>query len=454
MKTIFIKELQESLAGNRFYLIFAIIILLFAINGFLYSKKYETMFNEYNDMRLKTEDEISKSATNFRSLARAVFFMYLPPARLDFISDGKYAELPNSLRYRVDFLQSRSYAVSQNNAIKILIEIDWMFIIIFVLSFLGFILSYDAVSGEKENGTLAATFSNAISRFSLISGKLLASLVLLFGATLTGVISCLIIINITGKIPLQIVDYWKIVIILLIVACYIVFIISLGIVVSMLTRKSFTSLVVLSLIWVVLVIVIPKIGYLFINKIYPIPTFEEIQNERDKIREYYLQKLKNLEYIEFQEARSKKWFDTGNDDWRVTQALFNKLMKQVNIIKSIANISPFHISKSAIEKFLFTGMERYPEFIQQGRTYFTTYQKLMIDFDKSDPDSRHWFLNYISEKPVSTEALPQFHFREPGIGESLKQSLFLVLILFIETAAILTIANVAFFRADLRTVQA
>ena len=54
-------------------------------------------------------------------------------------------------------------------------QIDWVFIIALVLSFVAILFTFDAISGERERGTLRLTLSNSVSRGAVLFAKFLGA---------------------------------------------------------------------------------------------------------------------------------------------------------------------------------------------------------------------------------------------------------------------------------------
>ena len=55
------------------------------------------------------------------------------------------------------------------------IKIDWGFVTAVLLSFMGILFTFDAISGEQERGTLRLMLANSISRNTVICGKFLGA---------------------------------------------------------------------------------------------------------------------------------------------------------------------------------------------------------------------------------------------------------------------------------------
>ena len=56
-------------------------------------------------------------------------------------------------------------------------KVDWAFIIGYVLSLIAILFTFDAVSGERERGTLRLMLANPIPRHTVLIGKFLGALI-------------------------------------------------------------------------------------------------------------------------------------------------------------------------------------------------------------------------------------------------------------------------------------
>jgi ABC-type transport system involved in multi-copper enzyme maturation permease subunit len=73
-------------------------------------------------------------------------------------------------------------------------RLDFLFIVTIVMSLLALLFSYDAVTGERERGTLRQMISNSVSRTTILLGKFLggaASLLIPFLLALLAGVLCI-----------------------------------------------------------------------------------------------------------------------------------------------------------------------------------------------------------------------------------------------------------------------
>ena len=81
--------------------------------------------------------------------------------------------------------------------------LDWSVIVRYVLSFLCIVLSYNAISGERESGTLRLAFANPVSRGQFLMGKFLAHLLTLTVTLTLGSLISLAILALSGVLELN-----------------------------------------------------------------------------------------------------------------------------------------------------------------------------------------------------------------------------------------------------------
>jgi ABC-type transport system involved in multi-copper enzyme maturation permease subunit len=136
---------------------------------------------------------------------------------------------------------------------------DTTTVIVYLLGLLAILLSFDAVSGEKEQGTLALSFSNALTRGGFFLGKYLGGMAALALSLAISLAAVLVVWLVSGvRLPWAAwprVGFWFVALLLYLSAMFLI-----GLLVSVLTRRADVSLLVGMLTWFVLVIFIPVIA--------------------------------------------------------------------------------------------------------------------------------------------------------------------------------------------------
>ena len=82
-------------------------------------------------------------------------------------------------------------------------DVDWGNIISIVLSLVAILFTFDAISSEKEHGTLRLTLSNSISRGTVLVSKFLAALITISIPFLIAALINLFLLYTSGSIVLR-----------------------------------------------------------------------------------------------------------------------------------------------------------------------------------------------------------------------------------------------------------
>jgi ABC-2 type transport system permease protein len=147
-------------------------------------------------------------------------------------------------------------------------------LMVFFGPIIGLALGFDAINKERTSGTLSTILSQPIFRDSILNGKFLAGTV----ATTTLTVST-IAIMIGLAVPLlgfgpTLDGVYSIISLTLLTILYLAFWLSLGILFSVLTKKTSTSMLASVGTWLTSVIVISILAGLIANVMVPLPSFQ------------------------------------------------------------------------------------------------------------------------------------------------------------------------------------
>jgi ABC-type transport system involved in multi-copper enzyme maturation permease subunit len=152
-----------------------------------------------------------------------------------------------------------------------------------VLSLVALLFGFDQVSQEKEKGTLRLMLANNVSRARILLGKWVGnflSLAVPFGlVTLLGVA----LLSLDPEVRLTAAHLGRLGLILALTFVYIAFFLSLGILISTLTRRAAASIVVLLFIWALVVFVIPNLGTLLARQMVDVPSVRALSEKRQQV---------------------------------------------------------------------------------------------------------------------------------------------------------------------------
>src|SRR5690606_17708339 len=130
-----------------------------------------------------------------------------------------------------------------------------------VLSLMAIVFTYDAISGEREQGTLKLIFSNGVSKSSYLLAKAIGTLLALVVPLLIPILLSLLMVQLSGVVLTG--EHWmRLAILFGASLLYFVSFICVGLFVSSVTRHANVSFLVLLMVWIVSVLVVPRLSIL------------------------------------------------------------------------------------------------------------------------------------------------------------------------------------------------
>ena len=286
---IITRELLDHLTSLRFALTTFILVALMVTNAIVHLQTHPERVRKYSEKVNASQTELKSRTQLYALLQKGPGKLYKRPSSLAFIADGGDALLPDESvgggfwrLYGLTYIWSMGVPRLNMDAISNLrptaTAIDWVFIITYLLSFIPLLFTFDALSGERERGTLRLCLANSISRPALLVGKFLGSLITVLIAFYFAVLFNLTIISTESWTQLGGADWGRVGLIVLIASCYAGIFIAVGLIISAMTRESRLSLVVLLLIWVTVVVFMPStLGTLSTKWMPPVQTHHQFQ---------------------------------------------------------------------------------------------------------------------------------------------------------------------------------
>ena len=342
-------------------------------------------------------------------------------------------------------------------------KIDYVFIITYLLSFIPLLFTFDALSGERESGTLRLCLANSISRPALLVGKFLGTLIAVLIPFYFAVLLNLAVISTDSWTQLGGADWGRLGMIMLIASGYASIFIAIGLMVSAGTRDTRVSLVVLLIIWVALVVFMPStLGTLSTKWMSPVQTAHQWKTAKeralDQINDDFdkqmmdkaqsqtggllsslmdlaktspkeaekLAKEKEAELMAaMAKAESEKSEKTDEEELRIKAEFVNKdveireqlnrehlraQLAQVQRARVVTRFSPAAIVQYALESMAGTGLDRHLQFLDSVHLHIRQFRDFITETDRADTESLHilGIPEGMSKKPISPQALPNF----------------------------------------------
>ena len=426
------RELYDNLNSLRFALATVLLIGLMLTNAVVHLREHPKRLLEYRQAVTEGQNRLKTDATHsLYSLAQVgPGNLYKMPSPLRFCADGGERFLPDRVqggyhRWSSGDLKSfwiLSYPSAMGNSRNVrtdVTQVDWGFIIGYVLSLVALLFTFDAVSSERERGTLRLTLSNPLPRHTVLIGKFLGALISINIPFTLAVLMNLLLISTSSDVYLAPETWSRLAIIYLIALLYTCLFLALGLLVSARVQRSAVSLVILLLVWVVFVVFMPSTLASIAGGSSSPMSYDEFQ-ERALQLDDTLDELWDKYYI--------PWEDTPEDLLKKTQLgseivtkdaeqherlhaeFLQQQISQMNRARAITRMTPVSIAQHLLESFAGTGFERHQQFLENVQSYARQFRAFIVDTDNADTESLHIFgvREGMSQKPVSPEAVPMF----------------------------------------------
>jgi ABC-type transport system involved in multi-copper enzyme maturation permease subunit len=396
------------------------------------------------------------------SIAEVLHPALKPPWRLALVVDGGQSVTPDVFGQALSALEEPELrrAAGDSSPLPEAAPLDWMLVIRLTLSIGAFLLCHGAVCAERQAGTLKLLFSYPVPRWKILAGKFLAAWVCLAVPLFVGALTSLLLASgFDGLRPVG-GDLARIALCLLLGLWTAAFFVLIALLVSSLTRDSSTSLGALALFWVAAVVVVPALSVLIARGAQPLPTSAEINQRMVEAR------LRVEHEIEERGGRWRqpKWAAVDGYAWEklsaqaenrraalqeeVRREVLDQKLRQAALARTLASLSPSSLVQDIAERLIGTGLERDRAFFEQARAFRSELEERVRQLDAADPASPHilYFRGYMSQRPLTPDALPRFVFRERTLHEGLASAGPALLVFALETILLGTAVLFAFSR--------
>ena len=482
LKTLIGRELLDNLMTFRFAAAVFITLLLVVANTVVLIKDYERRLASYNSEVERSQHYLEEGKT----YSVAQMTIDRPPNPLSVFNAGLDKRLGNEIWMHYGYVPTLWDAdrhVSENPFMNILSSIDIVFIFKGVLSLLALIFAYNTLAGEYESGTLRLVLTHSVSRGYILLAKYISAMVCLLVPLLMSLILAMILLTTSASFSLSTPDFLRIGGIIFASIAYLSVFYLIGMLISAMTRRTSTALMLSMFVWGFLVLVYPNMIVAVIQPSNPPEErrasthnhikqmWEAFERERkqylatdthlegdpygnmrwrggynfehfeDKasIFQYYYDAGAEIEGFH-DESESKVLhvqnyhrflvpliIDTAEQTWRVRKPVLEELfILPATVDRAWLRLSPTGIYNIATQAFAGTDLNGMQDFF----TAVQQYRQSVIDYyyDKNAFGSRQWFST--DKGAVDWSTLPQFSFQRSDISINVQRALPDLLLLF------------------------
>jgi ABC-type transport system involved in multi-copper enzyme maturation permease subunit len=466
MKTIIRREFLDHIRSLQFAVLLALTVVLFAGNGLV--------FTAANAARVETYQR--QVASRGRSLSTRITWLLRRPNPLLFIAEGGDGGRP--MVYTL--MPKGTFFATQPNPrtfkLPVVPPLDWSFIIGTLFSLYVILLGYNAVSGEREDGTLRLVLSNSVGHMRLLTAKYVSIVSAVTAPLLAGALISLVLVGFLAPQVLSVSNIARVVLVLVIALAYISLFAFLSLLVSALLHRSSLALLALLAVWVLFSVVIPSTASVLIEKLSSAP--REIQTAR--MLQPTLQKEvwariedigKRAERGEFKteeevRAAADQAFEDGQVKLNQFYEDFDRTQRQrLGTARNLARLSPAAMFRYAAESLVQSGPGGEGGFLRQLREYSSIYDGYLLKklgkvvqtsnfMMSSDISFKGKKITLHSPEPEEYRGdksdFPRFAERRASVGAGIKSALGDLAGLILWNIVLAGLAFSAFLRADVR----
>lgn len=341
LRSIIRKEILLNLLSYKFSIVTILSTILILVS----------IFVMYRDYGLSRE--------NYEILASEGAAAVIPPTPLSIYAKGLDENLCRA--HEMGFGQRISASSKQqsvNDLFKLFTVPDLLYIIKVILSLCAMLFAFDMVSGEKEAGTLRQSLSGSLGRPILIAGKWIGGFIGFILPFFIAVLLGTIFVTLSPMVDMNPGNWFKLGLFLLCGVIYLAAFFSLGLLISCLTHRSSTSLVLSLFVWAILVFLIPNLGNILARQFVEVPTVQQLELRRRQIAISAWQEVNRLELVRDRNTRLARARSEGD---QVTEDYRNRFDRLVTLSQSITRVSPTAAFTFLATDLMGTGM------LEEGR---------------------------------------------------------------------------------------
>jgi ABC-type transport system involved in multi-copper enzyme maturation permease subunit len=267
-KTLVAKEMRSHLVSFRFLASFVILFVLVVGTAVVLSGDYVRKLDEYSGRQVEL-DRYLRNYAHFNRIG-GIVQPTQPPVPFQALVRGITADV--------------NMEAFDDDPLPVMFPlIDLTFIVTILISLIALILTYDAVSGEKEDGTLKLMLANGVPRSKVILAKAAGAGLTLAGPLVVSLSAGTLVILLHPRIDWSGVDWAALGLVFVGAVLYGVVFSLVGILVSAVHRSSASSIMTSLFIWTLLVLVVPNLSPYVASFLSPAPSRIKVARETDRL---------------------------------------------------------------------------------------------------------------------------------------------------------------------------
>ncbi len=387
--TLLRKELTDHLQSFRFFITMLLCLVLIPLGIFVGAREYKNVLSDYRQSMALYQESMQGSKNPHQVEAKGM----RPPSPFSIFAAGLDRFLPDEILATEKGGLMLGSNRSMDSPHSILFgKIDFLFIVGVVMSLLAVLFTFDAVTREKELGTLRLMLSNGFPRHHILIGKFIGNfLTFLIPFTLSLLLGILIL-SLTGVFPLfQPGILLRLALMVLASLLFLSAFFNLGLLATALSQRSLTSQIVLLFLWIVLIFAVPRAGGMLSEIILPVKTHQTVQLEKALVRKNSEDEkaaaLKQL-FLDAQENKTADTYDREREPIvrrlaekekngldAIDREYENRKARQTQIAAICSRLSPFASFAYFLTELSDTGILQMNHFYQTAGSFYDQMER-------------------------------------------------------------------------------
>ena len=268
LSAIISREFLSNILNLRFIVGLVLCVIISVTCVIILTHDYQQEMADYN-LRVNLQDEfLSKYA--HRNRMGGMITSQKPPERFRPLIIG----IP----------REANLGSFDDNPLPVLFPpLDFLFIVTIIMSLLAMLFSYDAITGERQRGTLRLIISNSIPRAKILLAKFIGGTASLLIPFILSLLAGALYISINPAIQWDGSAWAEFSLLIAASVTFISLFYLLGLMVSTFSRYSSTSILTCLFLWVLLILVIPNMCPFISAQLYRIPSINKIERQLDHL---------------------------------------------------------------------------------------------------------------------------------------------------------------------------
>lgn len=505
------KDFLLNLLSVRFVIGFVLCLLIIPFTLVVGVDGYLNQVRVYNVDKEKADNGM-KNVYEY-SFVRPVIVK--EPSPLSIFSKGINDNIGKEKKIKLGevplFLDGKTSSGRDNPFLNTFFSIDFATVVAILISLLALVFSYDAITREREDGTMKLIFTGKVGRITFLLGKLVGLLLTLLPILLfCYLLACLIVVLNPG-ISFSASDWQGIILLFITSILYMMAFILLGMMISSLTHNSSTSIIVSLLCWIWFLFLIPSISFYLSQSMVKVTMYDNVKRAMDELgngvwkeHEGKWNEIRNelcpngMNYYNYNggedgmlsiyggeqnmvEAQRRgnallepMRIDIADKKWAIQKNYQDELLFQNQVQQYLSWLSPSELFRQTTQKLCRTDADSYLRYMQTIRNYRETLIRYMVDkklfesikyftampleafatekelesIDLFNYDNPKW--NRGAYEPLNLDDVPIYAPAEVSLSTTLHDALGRMVSLLALSVALLLITVAVFMKYDVR----